>query len=131
MTANTKGGREEQNRTQFHTPHTTALPHPQQTRQYTRQKKSGNNTREAGQREDREHHEDDGDNARQGTPHTPTHPAPQHGHHTNVRGTPIQNEGTSSHRREGHHRSTRPSFTMPPHHTMAPHHPLRPHPPPP
>ena len=47
-----------------------------------------------------------------------------------TRGTPIPNEGAPTHRREGHHHSSRPSITMPPHLVRPPHHPQWPPPPP-
>ena len=59
---------------------------------------------------------------------TTHHSAIQQSHRANGRGTPIVNEGDTTHRREGQHHSTRPSITMPPHHAMPPHHPQCPHP---
>lgn len=109
-------GREEQDHTPplpiTHTPHaqhcalahhTTALPLPHNKHGNTKQGRSGDTT---------------------------TPPAIQHGHPTNRKGTTIPNKGDTNIRREGHHHSTRPSFTMPPHLVMPPHHPQRPHPPP-
>lgn len=62
-------------------------------------------------------------------------PNPKTGHHTHHHSRhstrpPCKQKGDTNNRREGHHRSTRPSISMPPHHTMPPHHPRWPHPPP-
>ena len=81
----------------------TALPPPRNKHSNARQERSRSNTTGRTRSKD-------------GIPRHTTTPAIQRDHHANGRGTPARG-------REGHHRTARPSLTMPPHHVMPPHHP--------